>query len=159
MQTHLSPTWEQGLSSPLRVPCISEYIHLNTAARREPWHIWFMHCSMFGDSWKKQGLLPSFAMCSLSRIPPPLSDVVSLQCNRNNPLFLGYSHILKAPWCPDTNTSTPCKWGGLYNLCLCERTLCQRTLPLCQLLGEGHKKHICKNNLSVYPCKLFTEAS
>lgn len=41
-----------------------------------------------GHSWEKQGLLPSFATCNLGKIHPPLSDVVSHQCNRNNPLFL-----------------------------------------------------------------------
>lgn len=39
----------------------------------------------FRHSQEKQGLLPSFATCNLRKIPPPFSDVVSLQCNRNIP--------------------------------------------------------------------------
>lgn len=101
----------------------------------------------FEHSWEKQGLLPFFATCKFRKIPPPLSDTVSLQCNRNNLLFLGYSWIPKALGWPDTNASRPCKWGGLYNLC----TPCRWTLPLCQVLQDGHNKRICKNNPSVYP--------
>lgn len=41
-----------------------------------------------GHSWENQGLLPSFATCNLGKIYSPLSDVLSHQCKRNNPLFL-----------------------------------------------------------------------
>lgn len=50
MQTQLSPVSQQGsfllLPFPLWVPWISEYVHLNRAARKEPRHIWFLCCTM-----------------------------------------------------------------------------------------------------------------
>jgi len=36
--------------------------------------------------------------------------------------------------------SSPHKRGGLYNSCLHGRASRQGTLPLCQILQDGHKK-------------------
>lgn len=96
MKTYLSPISKQGsflpLPSPLLVPWISEYVHLNIAARREPWHIRFMSCTMCCCSWgtagKNEVCFPPLPPATLGKSIHH-SDVVSHQCNRNNPLFLG----------------------------------------------------------------------